>query len=61
MGTDLRKKYNDPDYYKRIGSRGGKAGDKRKGAQTAKERYGEAFHSVIGKKAVIAKRKKNAK
>ena len=47
MKVDLRVKYNDPDYYKNLGRVGGLKGDKRAGAKTAKERYGDDYHSNI--------------
>ena len=43
--------------YKEMGRKGGLAGDKKKAAQTMKEKYGEAYFSVIGKMGAEKRRK----
>ncbi len=37
------------DYYRNIGSEGGKAADHGRAAQTVKEKYGARFHEYIGR------------
>jgi hypothetical protein len=49
MGVDLREKYGDPDYYKKLGRTGGLKGDKRKAVQTMYDRYGEGYFKTISK------------
>ena len=51
----------DPEYYKKLGAKGGVAGDKKKGVERVKELYGDDFYSRAGKKGAEIRKMKREK